>query len=226
MRIRRVISIAAAVCAVCALPKAAHAQFGYNANPGFTATARHGDNFVAAAPVYGSVYLYPVSEFNTAGSFSTGTSGTKSAAGSLVGANVGFQSATGRKNVEVGGWFWTKGSGDLYQVDVLKYVAPEVAVQAATIGSTSTKERAYSFYGIYELDSRRVAPTAPRSFGFQIAPGLYMDTAGGTTTYSFTSFVQGSYQIGKNLSLDASQWYIRDRGNDLTRFSVGVAMGF
>jgi hypothetical protein len=180
---------------------------------------------VKLATNYGALGVYPVAVFNSAGTFGAGTSGTSTNAGGLVSATLGFRNPRSAKSTEIGGWYWTKGhGGDLYQLEARQYVAPEVALQLSRVASTSTSGQAYSAFAIYEFDSTRILPDAPHAFGFQVAPGIFNDTSGGKNSYSFTAFVQGSYQFSKTMSLNASQWFVRDRGNDLTRFALGVGL--
>ncbi len=205
---------------------AAHAQFGYTATPGFTATGRHAENAVRAPATYGAIGLYPAAPFNSGGTFNGGISGTRTNMGGLVYGTIGFQSPKGKKETELGAWVWATGKTDLYQFEVRRYIGPEVALQLSKIQSTKAEGEGYSAFAIYTLDSSRVAPTSPRAFGVQVAPGIFYDTSGAAKTYSFTTFVQGSYEIGKNITLNASEWYVRDRGVDLTRFALGVGIGF
>ena len=203
-----------------AAPIAAHAQIG------FTATDRYELSKISAPAHYGSIAAYPVAVFNQGGTLVNSSSGTRSDAGFLVSADLGFKPAKAPTSFEIGGWYWRKGRSDLYQIHARAFVSPDVAIQVGELRSTQVSGHAYTAFLIYEFNSKQIAPDLKRQFGIQIGPGIFNDPTGGKNTTTFSVFVQGSVQLDKNLTLNAGQWYLRDRQVDLTRFTLGLGYGF
>ena len=76
-----------------------------------------------------------------------------------------------------------------------------------------------------------------KPFGVEVGLGTYIDptplaNSNSTlpshrlTTISFSAYINGSLDLGKKFSINAGQWYIRDRTADLTRFTLGMGYHF
>ena len=209
----------AALMAVCvALPGTAGAQLG------FTVTGRY-DAVTEGSGRYGSVAFYPLAPFMRGGRFAEGGAGTRTQHGMLFSADVGFTPASGR-STEFGGWFWGPGDSDVFQLHVKHFVTREIGVQVGWIGSTRDSGNAYTLFGIYDLASGNVAPEARRKWGVQTGLGIIKDDSSGSDSTDFTMFVQGSLEVGKNISVNVTQWYLRNRIVDLNRFALGIGYSF
>ena len=216
MKVLRGAARAALAMACGALAAPAFAQF-----PGFTGNARYEATVRPESRRYGSVSLYPLAVFTVAGRLSTQQAGTDTEAGVLLAADLGVKPAGRRSAYELGGWYWSRGNSDLYQIHTRAFVTPEVGVQLSYLGSTSVGGDAYTAFLLYELASSQVAPRARRRWTVQTGLGAFLDASGGRKTTSVTVFTQGSVSLGGRVSLSAGQWYVRDRSTDLNRFVVG-----
>ena len=230
MKIVRVIAPLFALCIATAVSPA-FAQIGVPADRGHITGFKTDERTKKQQPIYGnnrygSVGLYPLASFARAGLLSGGGAGTATTSGGLVSVDFGLRSANARLPIEIGGWYWNSGNADLYQVHVRAFVTPEVALQVAHIDSSKVNSNSYTIFGIYELASRRVQPDTRRPWTAQFGAGLFFDATGGSTTTHFTTFAQGSVTLWGNLSLNASEWYVRDRSVDLNRFLLGIGYHF
>lgn len=215
MRIGRLVGLCAAIFA---LPHTAFAQLG------FTVTGRY-EAVTEGSGRYGSVSIYPLAPFMRAGRFAEGGAGTRTQHGMLFAADVGFTPASGR-STELGGWFWGSGDSDVFQIHAKHFFSREIGVQIGWIGSTKSSGNAYTLFGIYDLASGNVAPEARRKWGVQTGLGVIQDDSSGEDSTDFTMFVQGSLEIGKNISVNATHWYLRNRIVDLNRFALGIGYSF
>ena len=123
--------------------------------------------------------------------------------------------------------------------------APNTTVGQGGITRNSGKQDAesYDVFLIYSLSSYSLAryfKSQPRhNWRIEFGAGAYIDASrapvlnsainGLTTTApeaNFTFYVTGSYQIGPRWWLQASNWNIRDRTQDLNRIVVGATYNF
>jgi hypothetical protein len=199
----------------------ANAQFA-----GVTGNARYEASVKPGTQHYGSASFYPFASFASGGNFGNGTSGTRTDFGTLFAADFGVKPAKSRNSYEVGGWYWTKGGSDLYQLQGRVYFTPEMGVQLAYLGSTKVSGNSYTAFLLYDLASNKVAPTAKKKWTIQTGLGLLMDPTGGRTTVSPTVFVQFSTMVAKNISVNAGIWTLRDRSTDITRYVLGSSYRF
>ncbi len=203
------------------LAPAARAQFaGGSALVRFDATRKE------QTRVYGAFDVYPFAPFTTGGNFANGSSGTQTNFGALIATNIGIKPAKSRNAVEVGGWFWTRGGSSLSQYHIRGFFTPEFGVQFSYLQSSRAPGAAYTAFFVYDLLSTRVNPQSTRHWSIEGGLGGFFDLAAGRSTSSVTMYVQGSYQLVGNLSANAGIWYLRDRSDDLNRFTVGLGYNF
>lgn len=211
---------AAAGCAALAAP--AFAQF-----PGFTGNARYEATARPEARRYGSISLYPVALYTVAGRLSNEAAGTSTQAGVLLAADVGVKPAGRRSAYELGGWYWSRGSSDLYQIHARAFATPALGAQLSYLSSTSIGGNAYTAFLLYDLASRQFAPGSHlKKWTIEMGLGMFIDASGGRRTTSATLFTQASLGLGGRLSLNVGQWYLRDRSTDLNRFVAGLGYNF
>ena len=214
----RCAAVTALMSLILICPGTARAQLG------FTVTGRY-DAVTEGSGRYGSVAFYPLAPFMRGGRFAEGGAGTRTQHGMLFSADVGFTPASGR-SFEIGGWFWGTGDSDVFQIHAKHFITREIGVQIGWIGSTRESGNAYTLFGIYDLASGNVAPEAPRKWGVQTGLGIIQDNSSGSDSTDFTMFVQGSVEVGKNISVNATHWYLRNRIVDLNRFALGLGYSF
>ncbi len=226
MRIGRFAALAALIVGSLAFGKSAGAQLG------FTVTGRY-EAVTKGSGRYGSVALYPLAPFMRGGIFDEGGVGTKTTHGVLFAADFGFTPSNG-KSFEVGGWFWKSSNNDVYQIHARSFFSRELAVQLGWLNG-SNRRSAYTLFLIHDLASANVAPESRRKWAVQGGLGvIYYETrdplsptgAKGPMKSDFTMYVQGSLEIAKNLSVNATHWYLRENIADLNRFALGIGYSF
>ena len=191
---------------------------------GFTVTGRY-QAVTQGSNRYGSVAFYPYAPFMRAGRFAEGGVGTRTSDGMLFAADTGYTPPSGRA-LEFGAWFWKSSDSDVYQIHAKAFFNRELGVQIGWIGSTQASGNAYTLFLVHNLASANVAPQSRRQWGIQSGAGIIRDSSSGESSTDFTMFVQGSLEIGKKLSVNLTQWYLRNRIVDLNRFAVGLGYSF
>lgn len=184
---------------------------------------------------------YPFASFSVSGSLirpSDGalTGGTKSIMGQVTALDGAF-SIGERKSLEIGGFYFKEYDKptDLYMATVRYFPTPEFGFQVGYIDSTQQSAKSLSYMMIYRISSSLLGARG-RLFQVELGLGalnnLTQDFHIGSTRYvnrasvNFTSFVEVSYEFSKNWRLLGSQWFIRDRTNDVSRFGIGVGYKF
>lgn len=203
-----------------------------------------------------SLSFFPVAPFASSGGFATGVQGTQTNYGMLLDGEleVSWKRGQGKEalnRVGLGGYYWSKGSGDLYQIHQRVFFSEQFGIQTAYLSSSSSVALgpSYTFFFLYDLNSRSLFgqrggrergaksdKRTPRPFNIELGLGTYIDPTGQQlpnggpehrlTTLGFSTFISGTFDMGKRVSLIASQWYVRDRTADLTRFALGVGYRF
>ncbi len=222
LKMRRCAALAALLAGCCMQSIPAHAQ-GY---AGFTADARDEAVKKPGSKFYGSFSFYPLAAFETGGRLPNLSAGTTTSYGTLFAADLGVKPARARGAIEIGTWYWNSGVSDLYQVHLRGFFTPELGVRAAYLASTSVSGSAYTTFLVYDLTSRRIQPRARRRWTVETGLGVFFDPTAGRTTSSFSMYVQGSVEIAKRITINGSQWYLRDRSADLNRFALGLGYSF
>lgn len=202
--------------------RSANAQFA-----GFTGYSRYDATTKAGNVGYGSFSYFPVAVFQSGGSFGNGAVGTRSDFGSLVSGDFGLKLAKTTSALELGGWYWTKGSSDLYQIQGRAYFTRELGLQVSYLSSTSTSGNAWATYLLYDLSSLKFGRKVRPRWGIKTGIGLFQDvSAGSPKPTNLTYFISGSIEVAPRVSINASTWYLRDRSADLTRLAVGLGYSF
>jgi hypothetical protein len=229
LKIGRFAAMAAVAMALVLPGPAAHAQFaGFTGNARFTATT------TTKAATYGNITFYPFVGWEEGGRFGGTTAGTASTFGVMTSGNFGFKPAKSSTSFEIGGWYWNNGPSDLYQINARVFPFASFGFQIAYLASTIHPEAgsAETYCLVYDLNSKRIQPTARKPWQVELGLGAYVDNGpNGTSglpesTGSLTVFAQASFEIAKHVSLTASDWYVRDRATDFTRFAAGIGYSF
>jgi hypothetical protein len=204
---------AAATAGCLALCAPAFAQFGTAAKP------RQQQPGAAVGTNY-FVNFYPFARF-------TGTASGASAFfdGVLVSADASFWNSRSDSGFRLGGWYWRWDGNYLYGIDG-KYFFPrsDIGVQAGTVG-TSGANNDFDAFLLYNLSSHRFYPTSPTPWDLTFGLGIYNYGGGGGGT-QFSGFVQGSFHLYRNWSLEASYWHIRSPAGFQDRIALGVGYRF
>lgn len=183
-------------------------------------------------------------------------SGTNNISGRLVALDASFALATGTKGsgpaLDVGGWYFVEGGGfstkkddqygrieraDLYEVHgrIFNSLRREVGLQGGVIGSTNRAARdarQYTLFAVSEYSSARLRRRNRTPWAVQGGIGTFIDpnydsSAGEKrTTYGPTFFVSGSVGLSKRFSLTVSEWYVRNRRQDINRVGAGIGYNF
>ena len=217
---------------------------------------------------YVGIGLYPLANFDTGGLFTqTGNAGTDNRFGGLISLDLGVVDQVTRTDkdtqkkygeihgrYEIGGWYWTTGNEDLYEMHLRAISEGGFGLQAGYLNSTKgflpkpgpaslkTDATAYDFFVIYDLSSHHLIPLEKRQskhyhpWNIEVGLGIYVDDAthyvnnfsvpSTRATANFTYFVQGSLLLTNRLSLSVSEWNFRDRYQDLNRVAVGLNYRF
>jgi hypothetical protein len=185
--------------------------------------------------------VYPLTVFSVAGAIQ------RSSDGAFVG---GTYSSTGitysgdyvqlldqSRRLEVGGFYYRAfdGSSDLYQVALRFFPTPVAGFQFGYIDSTMFPARTNSYHVLLQTEGRGIngkEGAVHMEFGVGILNNLSPQLNTGTGAYSslstvnFSTFVDVSYGLSKNVKLLATEWYVRDRNDDINRFGLGVSFQF
>ena len=199
----------------------ARAQFA-----GFTGNARYDATTKQGVVPYGSLSVYPLAVFATGGRFPDGTAGVRSDPGTLVSGNLGLKLPRTRSALEVGGWYWTKGSSDLYQIEGRGFFTPEIGLQVSYLGSTHVSGSSWSAFALYDLSSRQFSRRTRPRWNVEFGLGLFRDPSASSDSSEFSLFISAAVEIAPRISINASQWYLRDGSSDLNRFALGVGFSF
>src|SRR5204863_6907847 len=131
--------------------------------------------------------------------------------GMLFAADVGYTRTNGR-SLEFGGWFWKSSDSDVYQVHVKTYFSRELGMQLGWLNSTNEAANQITLFLTHDLASANVAPNSARKWGVQTGVGLIRgkaadptNTGKAPTSTDFTMYVQGSLEVGKNVTVNATQ---------------------
>jgi hypothetical protein len=194
------------------------------------------DGSVVHVPPSFTITVDPLAVFTFAGSLGD-TGGTKSFGGGIIAPEYSF-AIGGNRSLEIGGFYFLEERGhDVYQLDVKMFFNREMGAQLAYLNIKKGGAPALTGFGLYRLTS---PPKTRRDWNLLFGVGAYLNLAnqidpqeggGGNTifpeapvsTVNFTFFMNGSFSLGKNVSLTASHWYIRDRNSELNRFALGLS---
>lgn len=262
---RKIIGVAALAVLGLASTSPAMAQFSMG-HPNSRTYRKAGDYY------YGGVGLFPIASFGDSGLYSSGVSGTQTLIGELVSIDLGVMGKGGaHTRYEIGSWYWTGASKDLYEVHFRVLTVNGLGIQAGIINTskgffarpgdqnTKTDENSADLFLLYDISSDQVVKfykkvstntsTYEEDLGreeryhrwdIQIGTGLYFDNTPHINNSSSSSpnslaygssvnmslFVTASLQIKKNVSLVLSEWYYRDRYQDLNRVALGLGISF
>jgi len=181
----------------------------------------------------------PLAVFSYAGALPQG-GGTKSFTGAILAPNYAIDLAR-QRSMEFGGfYFFEQGGHDIYQLDSKYYFNRQVGLQLSYINLKSGEAPAFTGFFLLRLESP--SQTA-RNWQVILGNGAYLNVSneishqvggGGNeffppvpaSTINYTFFVNGSLNLGRNISLTAGNWYIRDRNSELNRFTLGLGFKF
>jgi len=197
------------------------------------------DGSVARIPPSFTLTLDPLAVFSYAGALPQG-GGTESFTGVILAPNYAI-GLSRQRSLEFGGFYFFEQRGrDIYQIDSKYYFNRSVGIQASYLNLKTGNAPAFTGFLLLRID----APNqAPRNWEVVFGTGAYLNVgnevshelgSGGNlffpsvpaSTLNFSFFVNGSLNLGKNISLTAGNWYIRDRNSELNRFTLGLGFKF
>jgi hypothetical protein len=125
---------------------------------------------------YGSIALYPLAAFDTAGAFGNGN-GTRTLAGGLYTVDLGTVLRNGllhgKVRYEIGAWYWGNSNADLYETHFRALTRSGLGFQAGYLNTTKgfivvpgeqnklvTDANALDFFVLYNIHNRRAAKAA------------------------------------------------------------------
>ena len=161
---------------------------------------------------------------------------------SIVGTVFNFDSISnldrGRR-FEIGGFYFNPDSeryGDLYQINARYFPNKQIGFQVAYIDSTEGKASSGSYHVLLDLVSEGAGRTKGKKIGARLGIGLLQNFtkefdagSGGvirSNTANFSTFLDVSLEVLPRVSLNATEWFIRDRNADINRFGVGLSYKF
>lgn len=173
-----------------------------------------------AKPENGAIHTFYAQVFPFA-DFSAGGGG--SARGFLASAEGGYAPRGSKSSFAFGGWYWRdySRSTDIFEVHGKYYWNAQWGIQGGYLNA-STGGRAFDAFLLYNLTPRK--PDAYR-WSAQIGFGPFWDITDYTTT-DITAFVQLSSKLSRNLSLDLTYWFVRDRADSVSRLAIGFGWQF
>ena len=252
---RYIIKTGLALAAGLALGTLAPPRAGAQVNIPAPTTARREEALKKASNVRISASIYPFAIFQQSGYFSReGVGGTRTAHGRLTAVDVSFKIPRVYAPVEVGGWYWTRGSEFnlfegteyIYQLHARTFFKPDrtFGIQGSVLRGGYNIDNdfddvvtSYTMFLLGEVSSALLMPQREfkHPWALQIGVGIYSNPTydptarrfnRGNYTRGFTSFVQGSVVLSEGLTLNVSQWYLRDRDLDYNRFLLGFGYSF
>jgi hypothetical protein len=199
--------------------------------------------------------IFPVVTFFRSGFFpENNTSGTNNVTGRLVALDATFVTGNDGRGpaVDVGGWYFVEGGGlrgknddplgrpvrsDAYEVHgrVFNSARREIGIQAGVLGSTNRANQdlyQYTFFAVSEYSSQRLRRRMKNPWAVQGGLGIFLDpnydpSAGeARNTVGPTFFVSGSLSVSERVNLTISEWYVRNRRQDINRIGFGVGYSF
>jgi hypothetical protein len=206
-------------------------------------------------PIYHyNIGIYPLAAFDTAGVFG-GRTGTQTLAAPLFTFEASTVTRNPRTRIDVGGWYWGKSDADLFEVHVRAVTRSGLGLQIGYLNNTKktvlrqgftsgllTDANANDAFLIYEVRSPRTTAlpvSRHQPWVVQFGAGLFIDYTphligvphpnqdiSNATTGNYTFFVAGSIELAPRFNFQASEWIVRDRGEDLNRVAIGLGYSF
>lgn len=213
---------------------AANAQIMSVALPGQEAAAGGGGT-ASNRNIGVAIFPYAAWRFDVKGA------GEATADGLLFAVEATFAAPEGRSGgYGFGGWYWNSQEnnvGDTFELHGKYYFTPKFGIQLGYVGFTDPSGSGYDAYLTYNAASKASdAETGKGGYSLEIGAGVYgergeeFNAAGqvtGKKTFTYGSaFIAGSYDIAKQVSLNASVWYVGDDEFSATRLGLGVGYRF
>ncbi len=186
-----------------------------------------------------TVGLFPATQFSVAGQLFDSDAnefvgGTRTVVGTVLTLDSISNLDNGRR-FELGGWFFFPNDGsvnDLYQLSARYFPNKQIGFQIAYIDSTQFKASSASYHLVFDVSSQGAGVTKGVTISSRLGVGALTnftrdsDEFGVTrrrNTTNFSTFVDVSLEITKRLSINATEWFVRDRNNDVNRFGIGLS---
>lgn len=122
----------------------------------------------------------------------------------------------------VGAWLWLGNNSNIYEVHGKYFFDKRWGAQIGYLNSTRVSAPAVDYFALFNLNP---ASDLPNYWNWQAGAGFFTDMSAGRTTTDVTAFIQGQTTLGKDLSLNFSYWFIRNR-SFFNRVALGVGKKF
>ena len=186
-----------------------------------------------------TVGVFPGTTFSVAGQLFDADAnefvgGTQSFVGTVLTLDSVSNLDNGRR-FELGGFFFFPDNSDvndLYQVAARYFPNKQIGFQVAYIDSSQFKASSASYHLLLDISTQGAGVTKGVTISSRLGVGALTnftrdrDENGVSTrrnSTNFSTFVDVSLEITKRLSLNATEWFIRDRNNDINRFGIGLS---
>lgn len=158
-----------------------------------------------------------------------------------------------RARYELGGWYWGRTGSDLYEIHLRAVAKNGLGIQVGYLNTTQGfllrpgttaslpgKFEAQDAFLLYEIHGNR-KNSKWKNWTIQFGGGMLIDDSphlllnqsnqinpapSTNSLVNLTFYVSGSISITRNIALTASDWVIRDGGQDLNRVALGVGYKF
>lgn len=204
-------SVLSAFVAALALAAPAHAQIS---SP-FVPTSESQEE--GQRPRNSSIQLFPLAVFSGT---DTRLDLTNTLTGIIIAAETGKPLGDGRRSYKFGGFAFLNNGDALFEGHAKYYFTPQWGVQLGMLTSSNNSGIDVDGFVMYNITPKK----ATRLWSVQLGAGSYY--INNVEAHRFTGYVQGSYEVAKGLTLDASYWYINTPTGYFNRFVLGVGRRF
>lgn len=201
----------------------------------------NGENVVLEKrPVLG-VALYPATVFAVSGALVNSANSLTGGTRLTTGATLSFDevlTAGKQSTVSLSGFYFRdyQGLTDLYQVAFSSFPRYSYGFQFAFLDSTLKSAPGATAHVILRFENQMAARSWKSPLQADLGIGIYSDFSPNydfadgkyvvEQSVNFSTFFEASYEIAPNVSIVGSEWYVRDRNDDVNRFGIGLSFSF
>lgn len=155
--------------------------------------------------------------------FKGGGSGTID--GTLFAVESTFVNESGTGGYGIGGWYWGSRdkniTGDVYELHGKYFFNQKLGIQAGYVGFQDGGS-GYDLYLTGNIAAKSSAETGKGGYSVDLGAGPYKDPGG---TFA-SAFLAGSADVAKQVSVNASIWYVGDSSFTAMRYGLGLGYRF
>ena len=183
---------------------------------------------------------YPAAFFAVSGALVNSnngiTGGTKIVTGYIASVDHTFASS-GPQSYSIGGFYFRSydGTADLYQIGIQSFPHETYGFQLAYLNSTLRNANAVSGHLLLRFANEGskgwaqplsaevgIGALADFSPDFDIPSNRYVSRQ----SVNFSTYIQVAYKLTDKVAILGSEWYVRDRNDDVNRMALGVSYSF